>query len=102
PEPAPPAATEPVEAGTPPPPPVELPGENELWVKMWELNAYAIVATITMLGVLTVIFFFQDWLVRRPVLFKWVRRSYLVVTLVWLGWIANAQLSVVNVFTFTN
>ena len=102
PEPAPPAATEPVEAGTPPPPPVDLPGEDELWVKMWELNAYAIGATITMLAVLTVIFFFQDWLVRRPVLFKWVRRSYLVVTLVWLGWIANAQLSVVNVFTFVN
>ena len=27
---------------------------------------------------------------------------FLVWTLVWLGWYANAQLSVVNVLTFTN
>jgi NosR/NirI family nitrous oxide reductase transcriptional regulator len=31
-----------------------------------------------------------------------VRRGYLLFTLVWLGWYANAQLSVVNVLTFTN
>ena len=95
------AASE-AEAGTPAAAPSEFPDEDVLWVKMWKLNAYAIGATVTMLLVLTVIFFFQDWLVRRPLLFTWVRRSYLLVTLVWLGWIANAQLSVVNVFTFTN
>ncbi|WP_395013111.1 4Fe-4S binding protein [Devosia sp.] len=103
--PPPPPATQPAaepEAGTPVAAAPELPEEEVLWVKMWKLNAYAIGATITMLLVLTVIFFFQDWLVRRPLLFTWVRRTYLVVTLVWLGWIANAQLSVVNVFTFTN
>ena len=52
--------------------------------------------------VLTAIFFFQDALVRRPKLYVWVRRAYLTFTLVWLGWYANAQLSVVNVLTFTN
>ena len=41
-------------------------------------------------------------LVRRPLLFTWVRRSYLLFVLVWLGWYANAQLSVVNILTFTN
>jgi NosR/NirI family nitrous oxide reductase transcriptional regulator len=69
---------------------------------MWGMNVHAIVAVGTMLAVLTGIFFFQDWLVRRPRLFNWVRYGFLSVTLVWLGWIANAQLSVVNVFTFTN
>jgi NosR/NirI family nitrous oxide reductase transcriptional regulator len=34
--------------------------------------------------------------------FCWVRRSYLLFTLVWLGWYANAQLSVVNVLTFAD
>ena len=29
-------------------------------------------------------------------------RGSLVFTLVWIGWIANAQLSVVNVLTFAN
>jgi NosR/NirI family nitrous oxide reductase transcriptional regulator len=31
-----------------------------------------------------------------------VRRGFLAFTLIWVGWIANAQLSVVNVLTFTN
>ncbi|TGV75078.1 4Fe-4S binding protein, partial [Mesorhizobium sp. M2D.F.Ca.ET.145.01.1.1] len=31
-----------------------------------------------------------------------VRCGYLLFTLVWLGWYANAQLSVVNVLTFFN
>ena len=39
---------------------------------------------------------------RRPKVYVWVRRAYLTFTLVWLGWYANAQLSVVNVLTFTN
>ena len=73
-----------------------------LWMRMWGMNRVNIAITVAALLVLTGIFFFQDWLVKRPVLFAWVRRSYLVFTLVWLGWYANAQLSVVNVLTFVN
>ena len=73
-----------------------------LWVQMWRLNTVEIGVTVFALLLLTAIFFFQDWLVRRPVLHVWVRRSYLLFVLVWLGWYANAQLSVVNVLTFTN
>ncbi len=32
----------------------------------------------------------------------WFRIAFLTFTLVWIGWIANAQLSVVNVLAFTN
>ena len=39
---------------------------------------------------------------RRPKVYIWVRRGYLLFMLVWLGWYANAQLSVVNVLTFAN
>lgn len=78
-------------------------GESEpLWMQMWRMNTVEIGITAFALLLLTVIFFFQDWLVRRPVLHVWVRRSYLAFVLVWLGWYANAQLSVVNVLTFTN
>jgi NosR/NirI family nitrous oxide reductase transcriptional regulator len=70
-------------------------------VKIWKLNTVKIGITVVAL-VLTAIFFFQNWLVSRPRLFAWVRRGYLLFTLVWLGWYANAQLSVVNVLTFTN
>ena len=76
--------------------------EQPLWISIWNLNRINIGITAAALLVLTAIFFFQDWLVKRPALFAWVRNSYLVFTLVFLGWYANAQLSVVNVLTFTN
>src|SRR5690606_39591780 len=67
-----------------------------------KMNTVEIAITVAGLLVLTAIFFFQNWLVRRPKLFGWVRRGYLAFMLVWLGWYVNAQLSVVNVLTFTN
>ncbi|MGX5736500.1 4Fe-4S binding protein [Bosea thiooxidans] len=73
-----------------------------LWQRIWTANAVSIGITAFAILVLTGIFFFQDALVRRPQTFIWVRRAYLTFTLVWLGWYANAQLSVVNVLTFTN
>jgi len=75
--------------------------DQPLWQRIWLGNVWFIAITVAALLVLTVIFFFQDWLVRRPSLYVWVRRAYLTFTLVWLGWYANAQLSVVNVLTFT-
>ncbi|MFO1135065.1 MAG: 4Fe-4S binding protein [Rhodoblastus sp.] len=79
------------------------PGEDEpLWLTIWKGDVATIAITFAALVVLTGIFFFQDALVRRPALLAWTRRSYLLFTLVWLGWYANAQLSVVNVVTFTN
>lgn len=73
-----------------------------LWKTIWDMNRLNVAIAAVALGVLTLIFFFQDLLVRRPVLFTWVRRAYLLFTLVWLGWLVNAQLSVVNVLTFFN
>ncbi|HEY8334896.1 MAG TPA: 4Fe-4S binding protein [Tardiphaga sp.] len=76
--------------------------DEPLWMKIWRGNTVKIGTTIFALGALTLIFFFQNALVARPRLFAWVRRSYLVFILVWMGWYANAQLSVVNVLTFAN
>ncbi|WP_375262802.1 4Fe-4S binding protein [Palleronia sp.] len=73
-----------------------------LWVRMWRANTGKISIALAAIGVLTAIFFFQDALVKRYRLFVWVRRGFLAFTLVWIGWIANAQLSVVNVLTFAN
>jgi NosR/NirI family nitrous oxide reductase transcriptional regulator len=79
------------------------PFEDEpLWMGIWRASPVTIGITCAGLIVLTGIFFFQDALVKRPRLFGWVRRGYLLFTLVWLGWYANAQLSVVNVLTFAN
>jgi NosR/NirI family nitrous oxide reductase transcriptional regulator len=78
-------------------------GEDEpLWMKIWRGDVVKIGTTVVALGALTLIFFFQNALVRRPRVYTWVRRGYLLFILVWLGWYANAQLSVVNVLTFAN
>lgn len=76
--------------------------EEALWLKIWKTNTVSIGIAAVALLVLTAIFFFQDALVRRPKVYVWVRRAYLTFTLVWFGWYANAQLSVVNVLTFTS
>jgi len=78
------------------------PPEEPLWRRIWRSNPVSIATVVVALGALTLIFFFQNLLVRRPRLNVWVRRLYLFFTLIWLGWYANAQLSVVNVLTFTN
>ncbi len=78
-------------------------GEDEpLWMKIWRGDVVKIGTTVFALGALTLTFFFQNQLVRRPKVYTWVRRAYLLFILVWLGWYANAQLSVVNVLTFSN
>lgn len=76
--------------------------EAPLWVRIWESKIAAIVMLFLMLGILTLIFFFQDILVKREKLFDGIRLGFLVMTLFWLGWIAQAQLSVVNVLAFTS
>jgi NosR/NirI family nitrous oxide reductase transcriptional regulator len=77
-------------------------GDEPLWKQMWRREAVSVAITALAIAALTGIFFFQNTLVRRPLVYTWVRRGFLVFTLVWLGWYANAQLSVVNVLTFTN
>ena len=69
---------------------------------MWRVKAPQIAVLLAALTVLTVIFFFQDWLVRRPVLYDRVRLAFLVFAVVWIGWYAQAQLSIVNVLAFLN
>ncbi|QDP26206.1 NosR/NirI family protein [Bradyrhizobium cosmicum] len=86
------------EVGTPPP----ASDDEPLWMRIWRADTVKIGLTVAALGALTLIFFFQNVLVRRPAVYVWVRRGYLLFILVWLGWYANAQLSVVNVLTFAN
>jgi NosR/NirI family nitrous oxide reductase transcriptional regulator len=73
-----------------------------LWQRLWRSKAASIAVLGAMLLVLTLLFFFQNWFVKRPVLFDRLRLGYLAVTLVWLGWVAQAQLSVVNVLAFAS
>jgi NosR/NirI family nitrous oxide reductase transcriptional regulator len=73
-----------------------------LWQAMWRAKTWQIGVLTAALLLLTGIFFFQDWLVKRPVLYDRLRLGFLLFTLVWIGWYAEAQLSVVNVLAFLN
>jgi len=77
-------------------------GDNPLWMRIWQQRKGDITILGASLVVLTLIFFFQDWLVRRPRLAYWVRTGFLAFTLFWIGWYGNAQLSVVNILALAN
>ena len=67
-----------------------------LWKRIWADKQLEIAVTAAMLAVLTLVFFFQSFATRNARAFFWFRMGFLTVTLVFLGWYANAQLSVVN------
>ena len=76
--------------------------KDPIWVKMWDMKVPEVIVLAVGLFVLTLIFFFQDWLVKRPVLLNRVRIGYLIYTLLGIGWYLNAQLSVVNILAMMN
>ncbi|PYF07753.1 NosR/NirI family nitrous oxide reductase transcriptional regulator [Rhodobacter viridis] len=74
----------------------ETDAQATLWRSIWAGKTLEIAVTATMLTVLTLVFFFQNAVTRNARAFFWFRMSFLSVTLVFLGFYANAQLSVVN------
>ncbi|SHN08551.1 NosR/NirI family protein [Roseibium suaedae] len=76
----------------------EAAAKAQLWKRIWQDKTFEISAVAIMLAVLTAAFFFQGFLTRSATLTLWFRMGYLTLTLVFLGWFANAQLSVVNLF----
>jgi NosR/NirI family nitrous oxide reductase transcriptional regulator len=73
-----------------------------IWKKMWQLKIPEIVVLALALTVLTSVFFFQEWLVKRPTLTDRIRVGFLIFTLFGIGWYFNAQLSVVNILAMFN
>jgi len=91
----PPADAEPAETG-------RSDGAEPIWKKMWLLKTWEIIILGLALAVLTVVFFFQDWLVKYPRQLDRIRIGFLVFTLFGIGWYFNAQLSVVNILFMFN
>lgn len=77
------------------------PAEPPPWVGIWAQRQLDIALLSAGLIALLVLLLFQDWLVRRPSRVAWVQNAYLLFTLVFIGWYGLAQLSIVNVLTFT-
>ncbi len=78
------------------------PQEEPVWVAIWQNRAFEIGVLAIGLAVLFMILIFQDWLARHPNALTYVRNAFHVYTLFFIGWYGLAQLSVINVLTFTN
>lgn len=80
----------------------EPPVEEPIWVQIWRDKAFQIAVLSAGLLVLTGIMLFQDVLARHPRVLNPLRLGFKIYTLVFIGWYSLAQLSVVNILTFTN
>ncbi len=70
------------------------------WQRAWVDQAPAISVLLVLLVVVTGIFLFESVITKRRKMHRWLRITVLSFVLVWLGWIAGAQLSIVNVFSY--
>jgi NosR/NirI family nitrous oxide reductase transcriptional regulator len=70
------------------------------WVEAWSDAKLNIAILSLLLCVLTLIFIFQARLARFRIAHRLVRTGFLLVVLVWLGWTAGVQLSIVNVTNY--
>jgi len=82
-------------------PPMILP-EPELTLaqQVWQEKNTEVVILSILMTLLLATLFFQDILVRHPTFMHNFRHGFLVVTVVFIGWMWGGQLSIVNVFTF--
>ena len=78
----------------------DLPPPAPAWVEAWSEARVNVAILAVLLSVLTAIFVFQAQLARRRIIHRLVRNGFLLVVLVWLGWTAGVQLSIVNVMNY--
>jgi len=70
------------------------------WVEAWRDAKVNVAILSGLLTLLTMIFVFQSALARSRRAHRLVRNGFLIVDLVWLGWTASVQLSIVNVINY--
>jgi len=80
-------------------PAVASPAEPE-WHWSWQQHRVQVSVLAVALFVLLLVLFLQDWLVQHKRLFQRFRLAWLVFTVVFIGWVCHAQLSVVNLLGF--
>ena len=78
------------------PDPVPVPA----WLEAWREGAGDEAVMAGALALLTLILALQDRIVRHRRVYRALRLGFLAFTLVWIGWIAGAQLSIVHVINY--
>ena len=74
--------------------------EEPLWVSVWRNSVFQITVLSISLILLFGVIIMQDVLVKYPRFLHIFRKTFLVYTVVFIGWYTLGQLSIVNVFTF--
>lgn len=72
---------------------------TELWVRIWQSRSGQIIILLIALALLTIAFIKQHKLTRQHKFFHRFRWAFLIFTLLFIGFYAQGQLSVVNIFT---
>jgi NosR/NirI family transcriptional regulator, nitrous oxide reductase regulator len=80
--------------------PLDLEPPLSAWVDAWHDARLNVAILAVLLTALTLIFVFQAQLARSRLAHRLVRNGFLLVVLVWLGWTASVQLSIVNVMNY--
>ena len=71
-----------------------------VWIRAWEVQAVNIVILLLFLASLTAILVFMESITRRPKFYFWLRNAFMLFTLVWLGWVVGAQVTIINIITW--
>jgi NosR/NirI family transcriptional regulator, nitrous oxide reductase regulator len=93
-------APEPANAGAAPRSEPETTEKGLAWQAIWSAHRVSIAILGAGLAALTIILFLQDVISKRRRLHRVLRVAFLLWTLVWLGWYAGAQLTIVNLLTY--
>src|SRR5262249_756519 len=80
--------------------PLDLESPVPAWVEAWHAPRLNVAIAAVFLTALPLIFVFQAQLTRSRLAHRLVRNGFLLVVLVWLGWTAGVQLSIVNVINY--
>ena len=70
------------------------------WQSEWAQQDYSIIFLFLLLIFLTLLLIFQKRLSSSKKMHSYIRLGFLTITLTWLGWIAQAQLSIVNIISY--
>jgi transcriptional regulator of nitric oxide reductase len=81
-------------------PPESEPPPIPAYLEAWRDSRVNVAILAVLLAVLTLIFIFQSALARSRRAHRLVRNGFLAVVLVWLGWTAGVQLSIVNIINY--
>ncbi|MBT4711937.1 MAG: 4Fe-4S binding protein [Alphaproteobacteria bacterium] len=71
-----------------------------IWVQAWIDQQIDVAVLAVALIILTIMLIKQDAISRHRYAYKFIRLGFLAFTLGWLGWYANAQLSMINVLVY--